>query len=255
VLGEVPHKFESALEALTKLKEANPKVNDQFYPPFVIVDKEGTPVGPIHDNDCVININFRADRVIQISKAFEYENFSAFDRVRWPKVRYLGMMQYDGDLKLPSHYLIPPPLIENTSGQYLCANGIRTFACSETQKFGHVTFFWNGNRSGKVDDTLETYHEVPSDNIQFNKKPHMKAAEIAKAAQQALLSGEFDYVRVNFANGDMVGHTGDLEATKLACESVDQGVKVSSFVSPTHPMALKSLGAVALVALSRASIL
>jgi bisphosphoglycerate-independent phosphoglycerate mutase (AlkP superfamily) len=83
----------------------------------------------------------------------------------------------------------------------------------------------------------------------------MKAAEIAKAAQQALLSGEFDYVRVNFANGDMVGHTGDLEATKLACESVDQGVKVSSFVSPTHPMALKSLGAVALVALSRASIL
>ncbi|CAK9269976.1 unnamed protein product [Sphagnum jensenii] len=226
VLGEAPHKFESALEALTKLKEANPKVNDQFYPPFVIVDKEGTPVGPIHDNDCVININFRADRVIQISKAFEYENFSAFDRVRWPKVRYLGMMQYDGDLKLPSHYLIPPPLIENTSGQYLCANGIRTFACSETQKFGHVTFFWNGNRSGKVDDTLETYHEVPSDNIQFNKKPHMKAAEIAKAAQQALLSGEFDYVRVNFANGDMVGHTGDLEATKLACESVDQGVKL-----------------------------
>jgi 2,3-bisphosphoglycerate-independent phosphoglycerate mutase len=97
---------------------------------------------------------------------------------------------------------------------------------SETQKFGHVTFFWNGNRSGKVDDTLETYHEVPSDNIQFNKKPHMKAAEIAKAAQQALLSGEFDYVRVNFANGDMVGHTGDLEATKLACESVDQGVKL-----------------------------
>lgn len=126
---------------------------------------------------------------------------------------------------------------------------------SETQKFGHVTFFWNGNRSGKVDDTLETYHEVPSDNIQFNKKPHMKAAEIAKAAQQALLSGEFDYVRVNFANGDMVGHTGDLEATKLACESVDQGVKVSSFVSSTHPMALKSLGTVALVALSRASIL
>lgn len=129
MLGEAPHKFESALEALTKLKEGNPKVNDQFYPPFVIVDKEGAPVGPIHDNDCVININFRADRVIQISKAFEYENFSAFDRVRWPKVRYLGMMQYDGDLKLPSHYLIPPPLIENTSGQYLCANGIRTFAC------------------------------------------------------------------------------------------------------------------------------
>lgn len=226
VLGDAPHKFESALEALTKLKDENPKLNDQFYPPFVVVDKDGSPVGTVEDGDVVVNINFRADRVIQISKAFEYENFDAFDRVRWPKVKYLGMMQYDGDLKLPSHYLISPPLIENTSGQYLCANGIRTFACSETQKFGHVTFFWNGNRSGKINDDLEVYHEIPSDNIQFNEAPHMKAAEIAKAAREALLSGKFDYVRVNFANGDMVGHTGDLEATKRACEAVDQGVKV-----------------------------
>ena len=100
------------------------------------------------------------------------------------------------------------------------------YSGSETQKFGHVTFFWNGNRSGKINDDLEVYHEIPSDNIQFNEAPHMKAAEIAKAAREALLSGKFDYVRVNFANGDMVGHTGDLEATKRACEAVDQGVKV-----------------------------
>lgn len=226
VLGDAPNKFESALDALTKLKEADPKVNDQFYPPFVIVDKAGAPVGTIEDGDVVVNINFRADRVIQISKAFEYEEFNSFDRVRWPKVKYLGMMQYDGDLKLPSNFLISPPLIENTSGQFLCANGVRTFACSETQKFGHVTFFWNGNRSGKINDTLEVYHEIPSDNIKFNEAPHMKAAEIAKAAQEALLSGKFDYVRVNFANGDMVGHTGDLEATKRACEAVDEGVKL-----------------------------
>jgi len=226
VLGDAPNKFESALDALTKLKEADPKVNDQFYPPFVIVDKTGAPVGTIEDGDVVVNINFRADRVIQISKAFEYEEFNSFDRVRWPKVKYLGMMQYDGDLKLPSNFLISPPLIENTSGQFLCANGVRTFACSETQKFGHVTFFWNGNRSGKINDTLEVYHEIPSDNIKFNEAPHMKAAEIAKAAQEALLSGKFDYVRVNFANGDMVGHTGDLEATKRACEAVDEGVKL-----------------------------
>ena len=100
------------------------------------------------------------------------------------------------------------------------------FPDSETQKFRHMTFFWNGNRSGKINDDLEVYHEIPSDNIQFNEAPHMKAAEIAKAAREALLSGKFDYVRVNFANGDMVGHTGDLEATKRACEAVDQGVKV-----------------------------
>jgi len=129
VLGDAPNKFESALDALTKLKEADPKVNDQFYPPFVIVDKTGAPVGTIEDGDVVVNINFRADRVIQISKAFEYEEFNSFDRVRWPKVKYLGMMQYDGDLKLPSNFLISPPLIENTSGQFLCANGVRTFAC------------------------------------------------------------------------------------------------------------------------------
>lgn len=129
MLGDSPHKFESALEALQKLKEADPKVDDQFYPPFVVVDGNGAPVGTIEDGDVVVNINFRADRVIQISKAFEYENFNAFNRVRWPKVKYLGMMQYDGDLKLPANYLISPPLIEKTSGQYLCANGIRTFAC------------------------------------------------------------------------------------------------------------------------------
>ena len=128
-VGRCPSQIRERSRALTKLKDENPKLNDQFYPPFVVVDKDGSPVGTVEDGDVVVNINFRADRVIQISKAFEYDNFDAFDRVRWPKVKYLGMMQYDGDLKLPSHYLISPPLIENTSGQYLCANGIRTFAC------------------------------------------------------------------------------------------------------------------------------
>ena len=127
-VGRCPSQIRERSRALTKLKDENPKLNDQFYPPFVVVDKDGSPVGTVEDGDVVVNINFRADRVIQISKAFEYENFNAFDRVRWPKVKYLGMMQYDGDLKLPSHYLISPPLIENNSGQYLCANGIRTFA-------------------------------------------------------------------------------------------------------------------------------
>eukprot|EP00897_Mesotaenium_endlicherianum_P007110 jgi/Mesen1/6427/ME000329S05590 len=225
VLGEADHKFESALDALTKLKEGDPKLSDQFYPPFVIVDAEGKAVGPINDGDAVVCWNFRADRVGQISKAFEYEDFAAFERKRVPKVKYAGMMQYDGDLKLPSNYLVAPPLIERTSGQYLVKNGIRTFVSSETQKFGHVTFFWNGNRSGKLDEELETYFEVPSDRVAFNELPLMKAAEIASAAKAAILSRKYDYVRINFANGDMVGHTGDFDAVLKACEAVDQGVK------------------------------
>ncbi|CAI5528346.1 unnamed protein product [Closterium sp. Naga37s-1] len=225
VLGEAPFKFKSALEALKKIKADDPSVNDQYYPPWVIVDDEGKPVGPIVDGDAVVIWNFRADRVIQIAKAFEYPDFHQFDRIRVPKVHFAGMMQYDGDLKLPAKFLVAPPVIENTSGQYLVKNGVRTFACSETQKFGHVTFFWNGNRSGKLDDELETYHEVPSDNCPFNEKPLMKAREIAAVCKEAILSGKYDYIRLNVANGDMVGHTGVFDAVLEACEAVDGSVK------------------------------
>jgi 2,3-bisphosphoglycerate-independent phosphoglycerate mutase len=99
--------------------------------------------------------------MVEISKAFEYADFDHFDRERLPaNLKFVGMMQYDGDLKLPANYLVPPPEIMKTSGEYLVKNGISTFACSETQKFGHVTFFWNGNRSGYFDSKLETYLEV-----------------------------------------------------------------------------------------------
>ena len=146
VLGDAPHKFTDPIEALNKLKEGGD--SDQYVEPFVITDADGKPVGTVEDDDAVVIANFRADRVVEISKAFEYPDFNSFDRVRYPKVRFAGLMQYDGDLKLPANYLVPPPLIERTSGEVLAANGLRTFACSETQKFGHVTFFWNGNRSG-----------------------------------------------------------------------------------------------------------
>eukprot|EP00244_Chara_vulgaris_P001338 TRINITY_DN1210_c0_g2_i1.p1 TRINITY_DN1210_c0_g2~~TRINITY_DN1210_c0_g2_i1.p1 ORF type:complete len:560 (+),score=110.96 TRINITY_DN1210_c0_g2_i1:280-1959(+) len=225
VLGEAPHKFQSAMDALVELKKADPKVNDQYYPEWVIVDEDGKAVGPVQDGDAVAIFNFRADRVVEISKAFEYPDFDKFDRVRYPKVRFVGMMQYDGDLKLPAKYLVTPPVIEKTSGTYLCKNGVRTFACSETQKFGHVTFFWNGNRSGKLDDKLETYYEVPSDLCPFNEKPLMKAREIRDATKEAILSGKYDYVRINFANGDMVGHTGVFDAVLDACSVVDECVK------------------------------
>ncbi|KAI7745614.1 hypothetical protein M8C21_033460 [Ambrosia artemisiifolia] len=226
VLGEAPHKFKNVVEAIKKLREA-PNANDQYLPPFVIVDDNGNPVGPIMDGDAVVTFNFRADRMTMLAQALEYEKFDKFDRVRFPKIRYAGMLQYDGELKLPSHYLVSPPLIERTSGEYLVHNGIRTFACSETVKFGHVTFFWNGNRSGYFNKELEEYVEIPSDSgITFNVQPKMKALEIGEKARDAILSRKFDQVRVNIPNGDMVGHTGDIEATIVACKAADQAVKM-----------------------------
>lgn len=226
VLGEAPHKFTNALEAIKTLRAA-PKANDQYLPPFVIVDESGKSVGPIVDGDAVVTFNFRADRMTMLAKALEYEKFDNFDRVRVPKIRYAGMLEYDGELKLPKHYLVSPPEIDRTSGEYLVKNGVRTFACSETVKFGHVTFFWNGNRSGYFDEKLEEYVEIPSDSgITFNEQPLMKALEIGEKARDAILSGKFDQVRVNIPNGDMVGHTGDIEATVVACKAADKAVKM-----------------------------
>eukprot|EP00756_Hemistasia_phaeocysticola_P052214 Hpha_TRINITY_DN2741_c0_g1::TRINITY_DN2741_c0_g1_i1::g.110428::m.110428/K15633/gpmI; 2,3-bisphosphoglycerate-independent phosphoglycerate mutase len=223
VLGEAPNKFRSATEAIKTLSAVEGHLSsDQWLPPFVIVGADGKPVGTVQDGDSVVIWNFRADRVVELSKAFEYEKFSAFDRVRWPKVKFAGMMQYDGDLQLPANYLVDAPNISKVSGEYLCKSGIRTFAVSETQKFGHVTFFWNGNRSGYINKDLETYHCEESDKVPFDQLPKMKAVEVTDVAVEAIKSGRFDMIRVNYANPDMVGHTGNLEATIHAVEIVDQ---------------------------------
>ncbi|XP_021829035.1 2,3-bisphosphoglycerate-independent phosphoglycerate mutase [Prunus avium] len=226
VLGEAPHKFRNAVEAIKTLRQ-EPNTSDQYLPPFVIVDENGKPVGPIVDGDAVVTFNFRADRMVMIAKALEYADFDKFDRVRFPKIRYAGMLQYDGELKLPNKYLVEPPEIDRTSGEYLTYNGVRTFACSETVKFGHVTFFWNGNRSGYFNPQMEEYVEIPSDSgITFNVQPKMKAVEIAEKARDAILSKKFEQVRVNLPNSDMVGHTGDIEATVVACKAADEAVKI-----------------------------
>ncbi|MCA9543521.1 MAG: 2,3-bisphosphoglycerate-independent phosphoglycerate mutase, partial [Myxococcales bacterium] len=211
-------RFASARQAIETLREEGGGTTDQFLPSFVIADDAG-PVGPIRDGASVVLFNFRGDRAIEISRAFEDgADFPGFDRGPVPKVRYAGMMQYDGDLKLPSRFLVAPPKIERTLGEHLARNGISQFACSETQKFGHVTYFWNGNRSGKFDER-ETYLEIPSDLVPFEQRPWMKAAEIADATLKAL--PDFRHLRINFANGDMVGHTGHLQAAIQAVEAVD----------------------------------
>ena len=134
------------------------------------------------------------------------------------------MLQYDGDDFIPNQYLVNPPNIDRTMGEFLCAEGVKSFAISETRKFGHVTYFWNGNRSGYIDESLEKYIEIPSDNVEFNEAPAMKAREITDATIELIESGEYQFGRINIANGDMVGHTGDLAAAIEAMEVVDECV-------------------------------
>ena len=219
VLGE-GRCFASAKEAIETYR-AETGVIDQDLPPFVIAEN-GAPVGTIEDGDSVVFYNFRGDRAIEISRTFEAgEDFDKFDRVRVPSVIYAGMLEYDGDLHIPSKYLVSPPEITNTMGEYLTATGISQYAISETQKYGHVTYFWNGNKSGKFSEELETYVEIPSDIVPFEQRPWMKCAEITDCLIEALESGKYDCLRVNFPNGDMVGHTGSLEATVCSMEALD----------------------------------
>lgn len=222
VLGE-GKQFSSAREAIeTYRQELN--VIDQDLPAFVIAEN-GNPVGKISDNDSVIFFNFRGDRAIEISRAFDEADFDKFDRKMHPKVIYAGMLEYDGDLHIPNRYLVAPPEIKNTMGEYLVNAGVSQLAISETQKYGHVTYFWNGNRSGKFSDELETYIEVPSDVIPFEERPWMKAAEITDRMIKELKTGKYRFTRVNYANGDMVGHTGNFQAARVAVESVDLSLR------------------------------
>ncbi len=211
--------FNSASEAILTYRDEL-KVSDQDLPEFVVVE-DGKPVGTINDGDSVVLFNFRGDRAIEISKAFENNDFDKFDRVRRPKVKYAGMLQYDGDLKIPNLFLVQPPKIKNTLSEYLVNRGLRQYAISETQKFGHVTYFWNGNRTEKFNNELETFFEITSDIIPFEQRPWMKAAEITDEMIKAIKSNQYDFLRCNFPNGDMVGHTGNYAATLIGVETVD----------------------------------
>lgn len=212
--------FGSAREAIETLRQENPGVIDQDLPPFVIA-RGKVPLGSIKGNDSVIFINFRGDRGIEISTAFEEDEFDKFPRGPKLNVKYAGMMQYDGDALIPKKYLVNPPGIDRTVGEYLVKSGVKQLAISETQKFGHVTYFFNGNRSGKFDDSLEDYIEVRSDIVPFEQRPWMKAAEITDKVVDAIEGGQYGFIRLNYANGDMVGHTGMPQAVEIAVETVD----------------------------------
>ncbi|MBR2373066.1 MAG: 2,3-bisphosphoglycerate-independent phosphoglycerate mutase [Lentisphaeria bacterium] len=220
VLGEGDF-YASAHEAIEDLRKKTGAI-DQDLPAFVISKDGKTPLGAIEDNDAVIYFNFRGDRALEITEAFEAgAEFDKFDRKRVPAVYYAGMMEYDGDLHVPAHYLVNPPEIDRTMDEYLCRSGISQLAVSETQKYGHVTYFFNGNRSGKFDETLDEYLEIRSDVVPFEQRPWMKCAEITDVVVDAIGSGKYQMIRLNFPNGDMVGHTGNLEAVIVSLEALD----------------------------------
>jgi len=213
--------FADAHTAVATLRERTGAI-DQDLPPFVISDDGKTPVGAMKDGDSVIFFNFRGDRSLEITAAFEGGNeFDKFDRGAVPQVYYAGMMEYDGDLHVPKHYLVSPPAIDRTMDEYLCASGIKQLAVSETQKYGHVTYFFNGNRSGKFDGVLDVYVEIRSDIVPFEQRPWMKCAEITDTVIAAVESGKYRMIRLNYPNGDMVGHTGSMDAVLVAMGALD----------------------------------
>ncbi len=215
--------FATAREAIETFREEKKGIIDQDLPPFVIVEDDN-PVGPIRDHDSVIVFNYRGDRAIEISRAFEEEDFDEFEREPNPAIKYAGMMQYDGDRKIPEKYLVSPPVMDRTLGEYLARAGVRQLAVSETQKYGHVTYFFNGNRSGKFDEKNEDYIEIPGDKGSFDERPWMKSAEITDKVIEAIRANEHRFMRVNYPNGDMVGHTGNCLAVEIAVEAVDLAV-------------------------------
>ncbi len=222
VLGE-GRKFASATEAIETYRKETPGVLDQDMHEFVI-ERDGKPCGAIEDGDSVIYFNFRGDRALEITAAFETpsdEDFMHFDRKRVPTVEYAGMMEYDGDLHIPRQYLVSPPSIDRTMGEYLVKSGTRLLAISETQKYGHVTYFFNGNKLGKFDETLEDYEEIKSDVVPFEQRPWMKCAEITDRVIEAIKSGKYSHIRLNYPNGDMVGHTGVFNAVVCSMEAMD----------------------------------
>jgi 2,3-bisphosphoglycerate-independent phosphoglycerate mutase len=217
--------FPSASAALAVLRAEDSGVSDQYLPPFTVVDEAGTPVGAMHDNDAVVIFNFRGDRVVEIYRALTEEPFTPFARGPLPdNLLVVGMTLYDGDMGIPAHFLVPPTRVTGTVSELLATAGIAQYAVAETQKFGHVTYFWNGNRSEKFNAQLETWEEIPSDNVSFDKLPKMKAKETGDAVIAAVKSGKYPFIRCNFAGGDMVGHTGDIPASIIAVEAIDEAL-------------------------------
>ena len=220
VHGRADNKFESVEEAIKSLREKDPDVIDQYLPAFVIT-KNGEPVGCVEEGDSFIYYDFRADRAIEIAQAFTYEEFHGFDRGtennRRMNVYFAGMTEYNSDTHVPEHQLVEPIKIENSLHEFLGKNGISQLAVAETAKFGHITYYFNGNSYDVYDN--EKQIEIESDTRPYNERPWMKAAETTDALLDEIEN--YKFIRINYAGGDMVGHIGEMESTITALEAID----------------------------------
>lgn len=223
VHGEAEFFFRTPEEALQILRRINPDVQDQYLQPFVIVDDMDKPVGLVKKGDALIYFDFRADRAIEIAQAFTYYDFPYFDRGDYnpDDVYFVGMTEYNSDTHVPEHRLVQPGKVYETLNKFLEARGVSQLAVSETVKFGHVTYYFDGCSYEKAHG--ETFVEIDSDTQPFETRPWMKSAEIADAVTENLPN--YKFIRLNFPGGDMVGHTADVEATMLAMEAIDLSLR------------------------------
>jgi len=229
VHGKGDYRFTSMMAAVDFFRQQTPGLVDQDMPGFVIVDAADQPVGMVKDGDAVVMMNFRGDRAIEITEAFELDDFDGFERGgsngKGPDVTYAGMMVYDEDRNLPALQLMGPASVKSPFGKRILELGIRQFRLTETQKYPHVTFFFNGGYREPLDASLEDYILIPSDKgVSFADQPQMKAAEIADKAVELVESGSYGFGLINFANADMVGHCGKVEPAITAIEAVDTAV-------------------------------
>lgn len=221
VQGKAPHYFKSATEAIVKLRERYPGVQDQYLPAFVIIDQKSQPVGKITNGDAMIYYDFRADRAVEIATAFIAKELHAFKRVKRPNIYFAGLTEYDADRHIPQNILVPPIKITQPLNTFLGQHHISQLAVSETVKFGHITYYFNGNSYKKAPS--EKHLEIASDSHPFNTRPWMKSAEITDTVLANL--EKYQFIRINYPGGDMVGHFAELEPTIVAIEAIDIQLK------------------------------
>ena len=219
VNGEANYYFHSAEEGIMTLRRIDSNVQDQYLPAFVVVDDDEKPIGKIEKGDALIYFDFRADRAIEIAQAFTYWDFPYFNRgdYRPDDVYFVGMTEYNSDTHVPEHRLVEPIYIKETLNRFLGERGISELAVSETVKFGHITYYFNGNSYEKAPG--EEHIQIDSYTEPFETRPWMRTAEITDAVIDNM--DKYRFVRLNYPGGDMVGHTADFEATVVAMEAID----------------------------------
>jgi len=213
-------KARSATEAIQNSYDKG--VTDEFIEPTAIVNEEGEPIATISDGDGVVFFNFRGDRPRELTRVFVDPDFKEFTRTLKPDVYFVCMTEYDASLPAPVAFPKPAKM-KNTLGAYWSSLGLRQFRCAETEKYAHVTFFFNDYNEKPFKG--EDRQIVPSPKVRtYDLKPEMSAYEVTAVVLERLESDKYDAMVINFANPDMVGHTGDLNAAIKAAETVDECV-------------------------------